>query len=148
MWIAWDTESLQWMFLSFPSQETQDALTNSCLVTPHPLSEEVSKKQIQLGCSEKWQEAENQELVCPMSLGAGASIPAVTHLPSRIYAINSTQDQGVDIGNWFGTNEWANDGDQSPQTSQELSHWFLSLLYSFRKYIPQPDSCFLGCPLG
>ena len=111
MWIAWDTESLQWMFLSFPSQETQDALTNSCLVTPHPLSEEVSKKQIQLGCSEKWQEAENQELVCPMSLGAGASIPAVTHLPSRIYAINSTQDQGVDIGNWFGTNEWANDGD-------------------------------------
>lgn len=55
------------------------------------------------------------------------------------YAANSTHNLGAvwyqynDIGHWFYTSKPAKGRDQSQQTSQDVSHWFLSLVYYFEE---------------
>lgn len=66
----------------------------------------------------------------------------------QLYGVNTTGVNTTGIQHWFYTSKPAKGRDQSQQTSQEVSHWFLSLALFFWRMIHLTDSCLLSCPLG
>ena len=150
-WAAWDTACPHWMFLSSPSQKLQDALQHSCLWLHITSMTRVLQRGEWRQSIRKWSAPRHSSSHFHYNCR-----PVTQPHPNNgwSYAANSTHNLGAvwyqynDIGHWFYTSKPAKGRDQSQQTSQEVSHWFLSLALLFWRTMHLTDFCLLSCPLG
>lgn len=133
-------------FLSF--SEIQHASQHSCLMTPHPLPEEVGKKSTMIRVLQRGklrQRIRKFSVPKPCTWGrcfyyschpliqSTSAVEAMSPILQKHWVLYGVDTAGM--GNRFRTSRPNNGRDQSPPARQELSHWFLFLPLFFWRTI-------------